>query len=67
MCNLCLQSVHIAGTKGKGSTAAFLSKEHGGPDSAALLSDLFRQAKEAIDESIESENGALTHFEVLQC
>ncbi|CAM0948711.1 unnamed protein product [Alopecurus aequalis] len=83
-------SVHIAGTKGKGSTAAFLSNimreqgyrvgcyssphlltirerisvgEHGGPVSAELLSDLFLQAKEAIDESIESENGALTHFE----
>jgi folylpolyglutamate synthase/dihydropteroate synthase len=39
--------------------------EHGGPVSAALLRHLFDQAKEAIDESIESENGALTHFEVV--
>jgi hypothetical protein len=29
------------------------------------LRDLFDQAKEAIDESVESENGALTHFEVV--
>lgn len=36
----------------------------GGPVSAALLRDLFDQNKEAIDQSIESENGALTHFEV---
>uniref|UniRef100_A0ACD5X2A2 Uncharacterized protein n=1 Tax=Avena sativa TaxID=4498 RepID=A0ACD5X2A2_AVESA len=84
-------AVHIAGTKGKGSTAAFLSNimreqgynvgcyssphlltirerisvgERGGPVSAALLRDLFDQAKEAIDESVESEDGALTHFEV---
>ncbi|KAM3271568.1 hypothetical protein ACQJBY_042017 [Aegilops geniculata] len=84
-------SVHIAGTKGKGSTAALLSNimreqgynvgcyssphlltirerisvgQHGGPVSAASLRDLFHLAKEAIDESIESENGSLTHFEV---
>ncbi|XP_044947029.1 dihydrofolate synthetase isoform X2 [Hordeum vulgare subsp. vulgare] len=84
-------SVHIAGTKGKGSTAAFLTNimreqgynvgcyssphlltirerisvgRHGGPVSAASLRDLFDLAKEAIDESIESENGSLTHFEV---
>ncbi|OEL32221.1 Dihydrofolate synthetase [Dichanthelium oligosanthes] len=84
-------AVHIAGTKGKGSTAAFLSNimreqgynvgcyssphlmtirerisvgNDGGPVSVGLLSDLFDQAKEAIDESIESENRALTHFEV---
>ncbi|XBI78047.1 hypothetical protein VPH35_087807 [Triticum aestivum] len=84
-------SVHIAGTKGKGSTAAFLSNimreqgyrvgcyssphlltirerisvgQHGGPVSAASLRDLFDLAKESIDESIESENGSLTHFEV---
>ncbi|CAL5083954.1 unnamed protein product [Urochloa decumbens] len=84
-------AVHIAGTKGKGSTAAFLSNimreqgynvgcyssphlltirerisvgNDGGPVPVGLLSDLFDQAKEAIDESIESENGALTHFEV---
>ncbi|KAL6643728.1 hypothetical protein ACP70R_018494 [Stipagrostis hirtigluma subsp. patula] len=83
--------VHIAGTKGKGSTAAFLSSimreqgynvgcyssphlltirerisvgNGGGPVSAGLLRALFDEAKEAIDESIESENGALTHFEV---
>ena len=37
----------------------------GGPVPVRLLSDLFDQAKEAIDESIESENGALTHFEVV--
>jgi hypothetical protein len=29
------------------------------------LRDLFDQAKEAIDESVKSENGALTHFEVV--
>ncbi|RCV13886.1 hypothetical protein SETIT_2G382200v2 [Setaria italica] len=84
-------AVHIAGTKGKGSTAAFLSNimreqgynvgcyssphlltirerisvgNDGGPVPVGLLSDLFDQAKEAIDESIELENGALTHFEV---
>ncbi|KAF8679358.1 hypothetical protein HU200_046144 [Digitaria exilis] len=84
-------AVHIAGTKGKGSTAAFLSNimreqgynvgcyssphlltirerisvgNDGGPVPVGLLSDVFDQAKEAIDESIESENGALTHFEV---
>uniref|UniRef100_A0A0D9Y1K6 Mur ligase central domain-containing protein n=1 Tax=Leersia perrieri TaxID=77586 RepID=A0A0D9Y1K6_9ORYZ len=84
-------AVHIAGTKGKGSTAAFLSNimreqgynvgcytsphlltirerisigETGGPVSAALLKNLFDHAKEAIDQSIESEDGALTHFEV---
>ncbi|CAL5071874.1 unnamed protein product [Urochloa decumbens] len=84
-------AVHIAGTKGKGSTAAFLSNimreqgynvgcyssphlltirerisvgNDGGPVPVGLLSDLFYQAKEAIDESIESENGALTHFEI---
>ncbi|CAN6168721.1 unnamed protein product [Urochloa humidicola] len=83
-------AVHIAGTKGKGSTAAFLSNimreqgynvgcyssphlltirerisvgNDGGPVPVGLLSDLFDQAKEAIDESIEAENGALTHFE----
>ncbi|KAG8053274.1 hypothetical protein GUJ93_ZPchr0001g33073 [Zizania palustris] len=83
--------VHIAGTKGKGSTAAFLSNiireqgyrvgcytsphlltirerisvgETGGPVSSALLRDIFDNAKEAIDQSIESEDGALTHFEV---
>ncbi|GJN35560.1 hypothetical protein PR202_gb24348 [Eleusine coracana subsp. coracana] len=84
-------AVHIAGTKGKGSTAAFLSNimreqgynvgcyssphllsirerisigNHGAPVSAGLLRDLFDDAKNTIDESIESENGALTHFEV---
>ncbi|KAL6847171.1 hypothetical protein ACP4OV_023024 [Aristida adscensionis] len=84
-------AVHIAGTKGKGSTAAFLSNimreqgynvgcyssphlltirerisigNNGGPVSVRQLRDLFEQAKETIDESIESENGALTHFEV---
>jgi folylpolyglutamate synthase/dihydropteroate synthase len=84
-------AVHIAGTKGKGSTAAFLSNimreqgynvgcytsphlltirerisvgQSGGPVSAELLRDLFGHAKEAIGQSIESEDGALTHFEV---
>ncbi|KAF0911271.1 hypothetical protein E2562_008028 [Oryza meyeriana var. granulata] len=84
-------AVHIAGTKGKGSTAAFLSNimreqgynvgcytsphlltirerisvgESGGPVSATLLRDLFDHAKEVIDQSLESEDGALTHFEV---
>ncbi|XP_006664219.3 dihydrofolate synthetase [Oryza brachyantha] len=84
-------AVHIAGTKGKGSTAAFLSNimreqgynvgcytsphlltirerisvgESGGPVSAAVLRNIFGHAKEAIDQSIESEDGALTHFEV---
>ncbi|WVZ72851.1 hypothetical protein U9M48_021247 [Paspalum notatum var. saurae] len=84
-------AVHIAGTKGKGSTAAFLSNimreqgynvgcyssphlltirerisvgNNGCPVPVELLSDIFYEAKEAIDESIEFENGALTHFEV---
>ncbi|XP_066356760.1 dihydrofolate synthetase-like isoform X1 [Miscanthus floridulus] len=84
-------AMHIAGTKGKGSTAAFLSNimraqgynvgcyssphlltirerisvgNDGGPVPVRLLSDLFDEAKEAIDEAIESENGSLTHFEV---
>ncbi|KAJ1281972.1 hypothetical protein BS78_03G014100 [Paspalum vaginatum] len=84
-------AVHIAGTKGKGSTAAFLSNimreqgynvgcyssphlltirerisvgNNGGPVPVGLLSDIFDEAKEAIDESIGLENGALTHFEV---
>jgi folylpolyglutamate synthase/dihydropteroate synthase len=39
--------------------------ERGGSVSAALLRHLFDQAKEAIDESIESENEALTQFEVV--
>jgi dihydrofolate synthase len=29
------------------------------------LSDLFDEAKKAIDEAIESEDGSLTHFEVV--
>lgn len=37
----------------------------GGPVSVGLLRDLFDEAKDTIDESIESENGALTHFEVV--
>ncbi|PWZ44403.1 hypothetical protein Zm00014a_018362 [Zea mays] len=36
----------------------------GGPVPVRLLSDLFDEAKKAIDEAIESENGSLTHFEV---
>ncbi|TVU48923.1 hypothetical protein EJB05_00208 [Eragrostis curvula] len=83
-------AVHIAGTKGKGSTAAFLSSimrnqgynvgcyssphlltirerisvGNGGPVPVGLLRDLFDEAKDTIDESIVSENGTLTHFEV---
>lgn len=38
--------------------------QSGGPVSAELLRDLFGHAKEAIGQSIESEDGALTHFEV---
>jgi folylpolyglutamate synthase/dihydropteroate synthase len=37
----------------------------GGPVPVRLLSDLFDEAKKAIDEAIESENGSLTHFEVV--
>ncbi|KAJ3694598.1 hypothetical protein LUZ60_010078 [Juncus effusus] len=81
--------VHIAGTKGKGSCAAFISNIlreegykvgtytsphlltirerisfNGEPVSAKILNNLFIQSKEALNQSIESENGALSHFEV---
>nr|CAD1843305.1 unnamed protein product [Ananas comosus var. bracteatus] len=85
------KAVHIAGTKGKGSSAAFLSNilreggykvgcytsphlltirerislgRNGDPVSAELLRDTFHGAKGVLDQSIELENGALTHFEV---
>ncbi|CAA6661041.1 unnamed protein product [Spirodela intermedia] len=84
-------AIHIAGTKGKGSTAAFLSSilresgfnvgtyssphlwtirerislgRSGNNVSAKTLNNIFHQVKESIDDSIESENGQLTHFEV---
>ncbi|CAL9120943.1 unnamed protein product [Musa acuminata var. zebrina] len=85
------KAVHIAGTKGKGSTAAFISNilreegysvgcytsphllsirerisvgRGGDPVSAGLLKKVFCEAKEIIDQSIEQEKGALSHFEV---
>ncbi|KAJ0989314.1 hypothetical protein J5N97_007670 [Dioscorea zingiberensis] len=85
------KAVHIAGTKGKGSTSAFLSNilrkegysvgcynsphlltirerisigRNGGPVSADALNNLFSNVKVILDESIELENGALTHFEI---
>ncbi|KAJ4818404.1 Folylpolyglutamate synthase [Rhynchospora pubera] len=85
------KSIHIAGTKGKGSVAAFISNilrnegykvgtytsphmltirerisigREGEPVSANLLNNLFLQVKGKIDESVASENGALSHFEV---
>ncbi|KAJ4950826.1 hypothetical protein NE237_027658 [Protea cynaroides] len=86
------KAVHIAGTKGKGSTAAFLSNilreegysvgcytsphlwtirerislgREGDPVSAKKLNDLFHRIKQIIDQSIELENGSISHFEVL--
>ncbi|KFK33006.1 hypothetical protein AALP_AA6G318000 [Arabis alpina] len=81
--------VHVTGTKGKGSTSAFLSsilraggysvgcyssphilsiKEriscNGEPVSASTLNDLFYSIKPILDQSIEEENGALSHFEI---
>ncbi|KAM0944488.1 putative dihydrofolate synthase [Dioscorea sansibarensis] len=85
------KAVHIAGTKGKGSTSAFLSNilrkegysvgcytsphlltirerisvgRNGGPVSADAVNTLFSNVKVIIDESMDQENGALTHFEV---
>lgn len=85
------KAVHVAGTKGKGSTAAFLSNilreegysvgcytsphlltirerislgRNGDPVSVELLRDIFCHCKEILNQSIELENGALTHFEV---
>ncbi|CAA7058325.1 unnamed protein product [Microthlaspi erraticum] len=82
--------VHVAGTKGKGSTSAFLSnilraggysvacyssphilsiKErmscNGVPVSAATLNDVFKSIKPILDQSIQEENGSLSHFEIL--
>ncbi|KAG9448401.1 hypothetical protein H6P81_014529 [Aristolochia fimbriata] len=85
------KAVHIAGTKGKGSTAAFLSNilreegysvgcytsphvltirerialgREGDPVSTEVFINLFHQVKCILDQSIELENGHLTHFEV---
>ncbi|KAJ8478941.1 hypothetical protein OPV22_022668 [Ensete ventricosum] len=85
------KAVHIAGTKGKGSTASFISnilreegysvgcytsphllsirerisvERSGDPVSAGLLKKVFCEVKEIIDQSIEQEKGALSHFEV---
>ncbi|ESQ46800.1 hypothetical protein EUTSA_v10027718mg [Eutrema salsugineum] len=82
--------VHVAGTKGKGSTSAFLSsilraggysvgcyssphilsiKEriscNGDPVSASTLNGLFYSIKPILDQSIQEENGSLSHFEIL--
>ncbi|XP_058100229.1 dihydrofolate synthetase isoform X2 [Magnolia sinica] len=84
------KAVHIAGTKGKGSTAAFLSNilreegysvgcytsphlwsirerislgRSGDVVSAEALNSHFLQVKEILDQSIELENGTLSHFE----
>uniref|UniRef100_A0A1J3JAN4 Folylpolyglutamate synthase n=1 Tax=Noccaea caerulescens TaxID=107243 RepID=A0A1J3JAN4_NOCCA len=82
--------VHVAGTKGKGSTSAFLSnilraggysvgcyssphilsiKErmscNGDPVSASTLNDVFNSIKPILDQSIQEENGSLSHFEIL--
>ncbi|KAL0737248.1 hypothetical protein Bca4012_013458 [Brassica carinata] len=81
--------VHVAGTKGKGSTSAFLSnvlraggysvgcyssphilsiKEriscNGEPVSASTLNDLFYSVKPIIEQSIQDEDGSLSHFEI---
>ncbi|RZC91312.1 hypothetical protein C5167_027379 [Papaver somniferum] len=75
-------SVHIAGTKGKGSTANFLSDilrqegisnvervllgRNGEPVSAEALNSLsqfFSRVKDILDQSIELENGSISHFE----
>ncbi|WZZ02202.1 hypothetical protein YC2023_074530 [Brassica napus] len=82
--------VHVAGTKGKGSTSAFLSnvlraggysvgcyssphilsiKEriscNGEPVFASTLNDLFYSIRPIIDQSIQEEDGSLSHFEIL--
>ncbi|KAH7682361.1 Dihydrofolate synthase protein [Dioscorea alata] len=56
------KAVHIAGTKGKGSTSAFLANilRKEGYSVGCYTSNV----KVIIDESIDQENGALTHFEV---
>ncbi|XP_043696929.1 dihydrofolate synthetase isoform X3 [Telopea speciosissima] len=86
------KAVHIAGTKGKGSTAAFLSNilreggysvgcytsphlwtirermslgREGDLVPAKKLNDLFHRIKHIFDQSIELENGSISHFEVL--
>ncbi|KAK1321514.1 Folylpolyglutamate synthase [Acorus calamus] len=86
------KAVHIAGTKGKGSTAAFLSNilreggysvgcytsphlltirerislgRGGEPVSAVALNGIFHQVRGILDRSIEMENKALSHFEIL--
>ncbi|KAL6599920.1 hypothetical protein ACP70R_045571 [Stipagrostis hirtigluma subsp. patula] len=70
------RAVNIAGTKGRGSTAAFLSDIivgcYSSPRlltsheriSVGLLRQLIDEAKRTIAESIETEKGALTHFEL---
>ncbi|CAH8277793.1 unnamed protein product [Arabidopsis lyrata] len=82
--------VHVAGTKGKGSTSAFVSnilraggysvgcyssphilsiKEriscNGEPVSASTLNDHFYSIKPILEQSIQEENGSLSHFEIL--
>ncbi|KAK6936725.1 LOW QUALITY PROTEIN: hypothetical protein RJ641_033755 [Dillenia turbinata] len=83
--------VHIAGTKGKGSKAAFISNilraqgysvgcytspriqtirerislgRVGNPLSVETLNILFQSIRETLDQSIEMENGCLSHFEI---
>ncbi|KAJ8630782.1 hypothetical protein MRB53_024105 [Persea americana] len=85
------KAVHIAGTKGKGSTAAFLSNilreegysvgcytsphlltvrerislgRNGEPVSAESLIYHFYRVKKILDQSVDLENGSLSHFEV---
>ncbi|XXG71362.1 hypothetical protein AAC387_Pa07g0634 [Persea americana] len=85
------KAVHIAGTKGKGSTAAFLSNilreegysvgcytspnlltvrerislgRNGEPVSAESLIYHFHRVKKILDQSVDLENGSLSHFEV---
>ncbi|KAK6925947.1 Mur ligase, central [Dillenia turbinata] len=86
-----LKVVHIAGTKGKGSTAAFISNilraqgysvgcytsphiqtirerislgRVGNPVSVETLNILFQSIRKTLDQSIEMENGCLSHFEI---
>ncbi|XP_038905573.1 dihydrofolate synthetase [Benincasa hispida] len=86
------KAIHIAGTKGKGSTAAFLSNilraegysfgcytsphietirerislgRSGEMVSGKALNSLFKRNKEFFDQSVELENGRISHFEVL--
>ncbi|CAJ1972354.1 unnamed protein product [Sphenostylis stenocarpa] len=64
------KAVHIAGTKGKGSTAAYISNilrtegRSGNPVSAKLLNDLFHRMKAELDQAMQEENGCISHFEV---